>query len=44
MRERFQRRLLQLALQEYEKFNQNRLVKNVDDSDFDKFIKKNRLK
>lgn len=33
----------QLAVQEYEKFNQNRLVKNVD-SDFDEFIKKNRLK
>ncbi|MEC1718488.1 virulence RhuM family protein [Schinkia azotoformans] len=33
----------QLAVQEYEKFNRNRLVKNVD-SDFDKFIKKNRLK
>ncbi|HHY74902.1 MAG TPA: virulence RhuM family protein [Bacillus bacterium] len=32
----------QLAMQEYEKFNQNRLVKNVD-SDFDEFIKKNRL-
>lgn len=33
----------QLAVQEYEKFNQNRLVKNVD-SDFDDFIKRNRLK
>ncbi|NPC94746.1 virulence RhuM family protein [Bacillus sp. WMMC1349] len=33
----------QLAIQEYEKFNQNRLVKNID-SDFDEFIKKNRLK
>lgn len=34
----------QLALQQYKKFNQNRLVKNVNDSDFDKFMKKNRLK
>ena len=34
----------QLVLQEYEKFNKNRLVKNVNDSDFDEFIKKNRLK
>ncbi|GGE53564.1 2-hydroxyacid dehydrogenase [Pullulanibacillus camelliae] len=33
----------QLAVQEYEKFNQNRLVKNVD-SDFDEFIKNNQLK
>lgn len=33
----------QLAVQEYEKFNQNRLIKNVD-GDFDEFIKKNRLK
>lgn len=33
----------QLAVQEYEKFNQNRLVKNVD-SDFDVFIKNNQLK
>lgn len=33
----------QLAVQEYEKFNKNRLVKNVD-GDFDEFIKKNRLK
>ncbi len=34
----------QLVLQEYEEFNKNRLVKNVNDSDFDEFIKKNRLK
>jgi hypothetical protein len=33
----------QLVVQEYEKFNQNRLVKNVD-NDFDEFIRKNRLK
>lgn len=33
----------QLAVQEYEKFNQNRLMKNVD-SYFDEFIQKNRLK
>lgn len=32
----------QLAVQEYEKFNQNRLVANVD-NDFDEFIKKNHL-
>jgi len=34
----------QLALQEYEKFNQSRLLKNVNNTDFDEFIKKNRLK
>ncbi|WP_019154237.1 virulence RhuM family protein [Robertmurraya massiliosenegalensis] len=33
----------QLAIQEYEKFNQSPLEKNID-SDFDDFIKKNRLK
>lgn len=33
----------QVAAQQYEKFNQNRLVKNAN-SDFDEFIKKNRLK
>lgn len=33
----------QLAVQEYEKFNQKRFMKNVD-SDFDKFIKENKLK
>ncbi len=33
----------QLAVQEYEKFNQYRIVKNVD-SDFDEFIKNKRLK
>lgn len=33
----------QLAVQEYEKFNQARITQNVD-SDFDEFIKKNRLK
>ena len=32
-----------LAVQEYEKFNQNR-IENLDNSDFDKFIKKNELK
>ena len=32
----------QLALQEYEKFNQNGLVRNVDDSDFNEFIRKNK--
>ncbi len=33
----------QLAVQEYEKFNQSRLEKNIE-SDFDEFIKRNRLK
>ena len=33
----------QLVVQEYEKFNQNRLEKNGD-SDFDEFVKKNQLK
>jgi hypothetical protein len=32
-----------LAVREYEKYNQNRLEKNVD-SDFDEFVKKNQLK
>lgn len=32
-----------LALEEYEKFNQNRLVNNIG-SDFDKFVTQNRLK
>lgn len=33
----------QLAVEEYEKFNQNRLAKNIN-NDFDKFIKDNDLK